>query len=1182
MRKLSLVLTGLPVITGVMLLAGQLAAGILSPGLELYLADLNASDEVTVMLALREQAAIAELDRTLRVEHASLAERHARVVGALQETAAATQNGLISELEQLRSAGQVAGWSSHWLSNLVVVRGTVATVRELAAREDVDRAEVDLFYTMIEPVAVAAEKQASATRGVQPGVDNIEADRVWYELGIFGEGALVGGIDTGVMGSHEAFADRWQGNFAPSEEAWLDLLSSSSYPSDGNGHGTHTMGTMVGTSPDTIGVAPGARWIATNPINQGASEEFDNDIIVALEWLADPDGDPETVDDVPDVVQNSWRVNENFSGYYDCDSRWWEAIDNCEAAGVVLTWSAGNEGPGFMTIGSPADRADTPYNCFSIGSTLRYPPFTISGFSSRGPSGCGGPYAVKPEVVAPGSDIYSAYNDGGYTVMSGTSMAGPHVAGVVALIRCANPDLDVASIKQVLMETAMDLGDEGEDNIYGWGIVNAYDAVVMVLEGYGAATGTVSNSATGLPIPGAQVCALNGPQTDDTDADGVYQLYLAAGTHHLGFSAFGYLPDSALVEVPADGEVVQDMALAPAPEATLSGCVYDPVGQPVADATVTILDTPLEPVYTAGNGFYTLQLPIGAIYTTVAQAEGFAADQEMFLFTGDMTIDFQLAELTVEDFESGDFEQLPWEPGGGAADWFISGDAGEGSWCAQSGDVSDNQASRLEVTLSVTATSEISFMYRVSSEAGYDFLRFYVDDAELAAWSGQQDWDEFNTTVSSGEHTFSWVYEKDYSVSNGSDCGWVDYIVFPALGDPPPPDIAVTPVELTAAAPPGELTTETLSIANVGAGDLDFTIEVITDGLPTTVETMQLPKGAPDPRPGQFDREAGGPDGYGNYWIDSDEPGGPVFDWIEINEVGAVLPPLDEGNFGPVYLGFDFNFYGTFHNTVYICTNGWLSFTDTGVWDTNQGIPNPGEPNNLIAPFWDDLNPTTGGTIYYFADTANDRFIVEWDAVNHFYSGNPETFQVILHTDGRILFQYHTLSSSGNCTVGIENQTGSDGLPILFNDSYLYDGLAILISNGLYDAWLSATPISGSVEPFDACELTVTFNAADLTEGIYTGTVNVHSNDPDEAVLGVPVSFIVGDAWLPAVDDLSIHLSGDELILTWSPVEGATFYQLWQATEPWGDYIEIGSTTGCMLVLPLTEEQRFYRVVAGN
>jgi len=492
-------------LAGTMLLAGNLLAGRLSPGLELYLADKADTDEVKVMLSMAEQADIVTLNDQLHRACAPLAERHELVVATLQHTARTSQAALLADLPELQTQGLVAGWTSHWISNMVIVKATVATVRRLAARSDVEQAEVDLVVSMIEPVSIDHDSQP--TRGVQPGVDGVEADRVWYELGIFGEGALVGCMDTGVMGSHVAFASRWQGNFAPTSEAWLDLLGGNPTPADGYGHGTHVMGTICGASSDTIGVAPGARWLATNPIDQGTGSEFDNDVIAALEWFADPDGNPGTTDDVPDVVQNSWGVNEGFSGYYDCDSRWWTAIDNCEAAGCVLTWSAGNEGPGGTSLRSPADRADSPYNCFSVGSTLHDPPFTISSFSSRGPSGCGGPYATKPEICAPGSDIYSAYNNGGYTTMSGTSMAGPHIAGVVGLMRSANPDLDVDTIKEILMSTATDLGSTGEDNTYGWGFVNAYEAVLAVMTGavYHDHAITFDTNGNGIPEAGETV-----------------------------------------------------------------------------------------------------------------------------------------------------------------------------------------------------------------------------------------------------------------------------------------------------------------------------------------------------------------------------------------------------------------------------------------------------------------------------------------------------------------------------------------------------------------------------------------------------------------------------------------------------------------------------------------------------
>ena len=131
----------------------------------------------------------------------------------------------------------------------------------------------------------------------------------------------------------------------------------------------------------------------------------------------------------------------------------------------MLTWSAGNEGSGAARSARPADRATTALQRLHRRLDRRRSPRTPSAASpAAGPRGCGGAYAIKPEVVAPGDDIYSAEPGGGYQYLSGTSMAGPHVAGVVALMRASNPNLDVITIKQVLMDTALDLGTVGEDN----------------------------------------------------------------------------------------------------------------------------------------------------------------------------------------------------------------------------------------------------------------------------------------------------------------------------------------------------------------------------------------------------------------------------------------------------------------------------------------------------------------------------------------------------------------------------------------------------------------------------------------------------------------------------------------------------------------------------------------------
>ncbi|MBN2461898.1 MAG: hypothetical protein JXB60_09865, partial [Candidatus Cloacimonetes bacterium] len=134
--------------------------------------------------------------------------------------------------------------------------------------------------------------------------------------------------------------------------------------------------------------------------------------------------------------------------------------------------------------------------------------------------------------------------------------------------------------------------------------------------------------------------------------------------------------------------------------------------------------------------------------------------------------------LCLEDFESGDFSSFPWEFAGNS-NWIVTTNAYEGTYCARSGTISHGQETSLKIQMYVLNSDEISFWKKVSSENTYDFLRFYIDNNEMGAWSGEQGWSGESYPVDTGEHTFKWVYEKDGSVSSGSDCGWIDYIIFP-------------------------------------------------------------------------------------------------------------------------------------------------------------------------------------------------------------------------------------------------------------------------------------------------------------------------------------------------------------------------------------------------------------------
>ncbi len=1104
----------------VLLLAATAGAGVIAPALESQMQALGGDGEVKVLVVLSDQADITVLNQQLREGGVTRQHRHETVVDALQTAARRSQAPLVEHLESRQREGSIRGFTQHWLVNAVVVVGEVDAIRELALRDDVIAIEPNLEVELIEPIKDDKPVPPGGHRGIgiTPGLEAIDAPRVWNELGIDGTGVVVGIMDTGVDGTHPALADRWRGLFADPSACWLDNSGQGTpdFPVDNHYHGTHVMGTVTGLAPgDTIGVAPGALWIASNTINQGVGSEFDNDVIASLEWFADPDGDPQTVDDVPCVVQNSWGTYTGL-GYPECFSYWWTAIDNCEAAGVVLTWSAGNEGPYDQSLRSPADRADSPYNAFSVGSTHHYSPYPISDFSSRGPSGCGsGQYSIKPEVCAPGSDIYSAQPGGGYQYLDGTSMAGPHVAGVVALMYSANPNLDVETTKQILMDTCVDLGTTGEDNTYGHGIVNAYEAVIAVMGGLGTVSGTVTDAGTGLPIEGVEIGVVDRPVSRMTDENGQFEFMLPVDAWTLTFDGFGYGPETLVVDVLENETVDGSVAMTALPTALLSGVVYDFEGATVDGATIRVIDTPLDPVTSAPDGSYSIAMPAGAVYDVVARATGYGADQHTVDFQTNTTLDFTLPELTAEDFESATFLLYPWEMSGNA-DWVIDSAAPyEGFYSARSGDVGDNQSSTLEVTVEVTASDDISFWYKVSSETNYDYLRFSIDGVEIASWSGEEPWSQYSYPVDAGTRTFKWSFTKDQSVSSGSDAGWVDFIEFPTLGEIPYPSATVDPASIEQTVVEGETALSSIMLGNEGEADLTYQVSIQYpargEAPVATAPVHELEKGERDQYTGDVPvTGSGGPDAFGYSWIDSDEVGGPTYGWVEISGIGTVVGGDDDANLGPFPLGFSFPFYGQTYSSIRVCTNGWLSFTSTAETYTNQSIPNTSDPNSLLAPFWDDLNPSAGGVIYYYADSANDRFIVQWDAVEHYPSGSPETFQVILNADGSIVYQYETVALGNSCTVGIESPDGTDGLQALYNASgYLHNGLAIRFAVAPETSWLSVSPTVGSVSP-EMCErLDLTFDATELETGEYYAEVSVATDDPDNPVHVVPVTMTV-------------------------------------------------------------------------
>jgi subtilisin family serine protease len=320
------------------------------------------------------------------------------------------------------------------------------------------------------------------------------------------------------------------------------------------------------------------------------------------------------------------------------------------------------------------------------------------------------------------------------------------------------------------------------------------------------------------------------------------------------------------------------------------------------------------------------------------------------------------------------------------------------------------------------------------------------------------------------------------------------------------PDVATAPGSLASTLPIPNTETQTLTVQNLGGSDLTFVVGTsLTASAVPIYDELPLAKEETDPREGVLG--SGGPDVFGYTWRDSDDPNGPVFDWVDITGIGTPIALTgDDSNTAGVPIGFDFPYYGNTFNTVNVCTNGWLSFTSTATALTNQALPNSGSsvPENLLAAFWDDLNPGATQRIYRYSD--GTRFILSYVAVPRFSSGGPYTFQVILYPSGRIVYQYLDMQGTrlNEATIGIQNAAKNDGLTVVFNAPYVHNNMAIEFRTT--PDWMTVSPTSGTIPAGGSAALQVTFDAAELFGGAYTGTLRLTSNDPDEGVLDVPAT----------------------------------------------------------------------------
>lgn len=453
-----------------LLTASAVCSQVLVPrSVETIVESSDAASYIEVLLSFENDLDVSAVKMSQLRDKLSRIDTYHNVMNRLESNRASLENKISPTLESMKADGRIASYHFFTVSKTVLIRTRVDNVDNLLALPGVELINMNAEVSLIEPVATDTPLRSPSMVSSNPALQTINVPTLWAQ-GYTGEGSVICSFDTGADEDHEMLAGKWRGLNKNTASSYWFAPRGDSLPYDNLGHGTHTMGVMVGsTDTDTIGVAPGAKFICAAVIDQGANFSTTiADILDAFDWALNPDGDINTTDDLPDVINNSWGVPNTI--YSDCRNTFWTAIDNVEAAGIVTIFAAGNEGPNPSTIRNPADRASSPLNAMSVGAV---DPATliVADFSSRGPSICNG--AIKPEIVAPGVNIYSSYKDGGYKLMSGTSMAAPFISGLVALMRQYNPDATVEQIKNALISAASDLGPSGEDNAYGHGIVDA-------------------------------------------------------------------------------------------------------------------------------------------------------------------------------------------------------------------------------------------------------------------------------------------------------------------------------------------------------------------------------------------------------------------------------------------------------------------------------------------------------------------------------------------------------------------------------------------------------------------------------------------------------------------------------------------------------------------------------------
>jgi hypothetical protein len=367
---------------------------------------------------------------------------------------------------------------------------------------------------------------------------------------------------------------------------------------------------------------------------------------------------------------------------------------------------------------------------------------------------------------------------------------------------------------------------------------------------------------------------------------------------------------------------------------------------------------------------------------------------------------------------------------------------------------------------------------------------------------------------------------------------------------PPAASLSVDSLHCVSAADTSFTENILLSNTSVQNSTLDYSIALTNSTFPDNVQIRvtgindkyegktEYKKDFPLDLKGYSFKGAGGPDLFGYKWKDSNEPNGPAYVWTDIaanpNAVLATFPngTLDDGYTNVIAIGFDFKYYGTTYSNFYLSTNGFLSLSAlTSSYYSNAAIPDGETPNNIIAPFWDDLDGRTQGTVHYLREA--DKLTIQFTNWQKYNATGSLTFQIVLKSNDRIMFYYNNLNATlTSATVGIENAAGTDGLQIVYEAAYLANNLAIQLAAD--PEWLTINNYSGTIYNGNSVNVGLMINTEGLDLGEYSMDMEIATNDPVHPLMVVPITMTIDNAVPVELVSFNAEMVDGNVVLNWS------------------------------------------------